>query len=193
MHYEVTEAAFALIKLCTDLKLTVATAESCTGGLVAGALTEVPGSSAVVDRGFVTYSNDAKQQMLGVPATTLKQYGAVSRQTAEAMAEGALARNKVDLAVSITGIAGPGGGTTDKPIGLVHFAAFSRKGTSMHTVKRFGDIGRDEVRRKSVVQALRMLNELAQAEAAKKPRRTPPEPVKERLIKPWPDRIRKGS
>src|SRR6187551_3079387 len=99
MHYEITEAAFALIKLCTEQKLTVATAESCTGGLVAAALTEVPGSSAVVYGGYITYSNEAKQQMLGVPAGTIKQYGAVSRQTAEAMAEGALVKNKVDFAV----------------------------------------------------------------------------------------------
>lgn len=162
MSSEVTAAATTLIKLCIERKLTIATAESCTGGLVAGALTEVPGSSAVLDRGFVTYSDDAKQQMLGVPAETLRDYGAVSRQTAEAMAQGALQKAKVDLAVSITGIAGPGGGSADKPVGLVHFAAVTRDGTTMHEGKRYGDIGRSQVRHKSVLQALAMLQELAQ-------------------------------
>jgi nicotinamide-nucleotide amidase len=158
---EVLYAATTLIKLCIERKLTIATAESCTGGLVAGALTEVAGSSAVLDRGFVTYSNNAKQQMLGVPAETLKDYGAVSRQTADAMAQGALEKAKVDLAVSITGIAGPGGGSPDKPVGLVHFAAVSRDGTTLHAAMRYGDIGRSAVRHKSVLQALRMLQELA--------------------------------
>ena len=91
----------------------------------------------MLDRGFVTYSNDAKQQMLGVPTETLRDYGAVSRQTAEAMAQGALAKAKTDLAVSITGIAGPGGGSADKPVGLVHFAVVSRDGTTMHAGKTF--------------------------------------------------------
>lgn len=167
MNADVLAAATAVIKLCIERKLTVATAESCTGGLVAGALTEVPGSSAVLDRGFVTYSNEAKQQMLGVPAETLRDYGAVSRQTAEAMAQGALTRAKTDLAVSITGIAGPGGGSADKPVGLVHFAAVTRDGTTMHAGKIFrgenGDFSRAEIRHKSVLQALDMLLELAQA------------------------------
>jgi nicotinamide-nucleotide amidase len=163
---EVTAAATELVKLCIERKLTIATAESCTGGLVAGAITEVPGSSAVLDRGFVTYSNDAKQQMLGVPAETLRDYGAVSRQTAEAMAQGALTKAKVDLAVSITGIAGPGGGSAEKPVGLVHFAAVTRDGTTMHAGKIFRgekkDLTRTEIRQKSVLQALDMLLELAQ-------------------------------
>lgn len=171
MNYEVTHAANTLIRLCIERKLTIATAESCTGGLVAGALTAVPGSSAALDRGFVTYSNDAKREMLGVPAATLKQYGAVSRQTAEAMARGALSKAKVDLAVSITGIAGPDGGTPDKPVGLVHFAAASRAGTSMHAAKRYGDIGRDNVRQQSVLQALRMLKEMVEADAVRSPAR----------------------
>lgn len=162
MTDEAFAAATALINLCIDKKLTIATAESCTGGLVAGALTDVPGSSAVLDRGFVTYSNGAKQQMLGVPGATLKQYGAVSRQTAEAMARGALAKAKVDLAVATTGVAGPGGGSADKPVGLVHFAAAARDGTSMHAAMRYGDIGRRTIRNKSVLQALAMLTELAE-------------------------------
>jgi nicotinamide-nucleotide amidase len=167
VNEDVIAAATAVIKLCIERKLTVATAESCTGGLVAGALTEVPGSSAVLDRGFVTYSDNAKQQMLGVPAETLRDYGAVSRQTAEAMAQGALTKAKVDLAVSITGIAGPGGGSAEKPVGLVHFAAVTRDGTTMHAGKIFrgehGDLSRAEIRHKSVLQALDMLLELAQA------------------------------
>lgn len=162
MNSEIDEAASTLIKLCIEKKLVVATAESCTGGLVAGALTDIAGSSAVLDRGFVTYSNEAKQQMIGVPAAILRDYGAVSRQTAEAMARGALSKAKVDLAVAITGIAGPGGGSADKPVGLVHFAAEARDGTSMHTAKRYGDIGRKAVRQKSVLQALAMLRELAE-------------------------------
>lgn len=162
MDSDIVAAAREVILLCTAKNIQIATAESCTGGLVAGALTEVPGSSAVVDRGFVTYSNAAKQQMLGVPVATLKQYGEVSRQTAEAMARGALSKTKVDLAVAITGIAGPGGGTADKPVGLVHFAAASRDGASMHAAMRYGDIGRAKVRHKSVLQALAMLKELAE-------------------------------
>jgi nicotinamide-nucleotide amidase len=142
-------------------KLTVATAESCTGGLVAGALTEIPGSSDVIDRGFVTYSDEAKRAMLGVKATTLATFGAVSKETATAMAVGALERAGVDLAVSITGIAGPGGATPGKPVGLVHFAVAARDGRILHRECRFGAIGRGAVRQRSVVEALRMLTELA--------------------------------
>src|SRR5450631_2020993 len=114
-HFTIAAAA-ELIKLCVERKLTIATAESCTGGLVAGALTEVPGSSAVLDRGFVTYSNAAKQQMLGVSADILREHGAVSRQTVEAMARGALRAANTDVVVAITGIAGPDGGSADKPV-----------------------------------------------------------------------------
>jgi nicotinamide-nucleotide amidase len=142
----------------------LAAAESCTGGLVAALLTEIPGSSDVFDRGYVTYSNDAKQAMLGVPAKTLTTFGAVSRETAEAMAAGALAAAPVDLAVSITGIAGPGGDTPGKPVGLVHFAAASRSGRLLHQERRFGAIGRSEVRHASVALALAMLRELAEGD-----------------------------
>jgi nicotinamide-nucleotide amidase len=158
---EIRRAASALLDLCKAKRLTLATAESCTGGLVVGALTDIAGSSAVVDRGFVTYTNDAKEQMLGVPAATLRQHGAVSRETAEAMARGVLARSPVDLAVSITGIAGPGGATETKPVGLVHFAAAARSGGVVHHERRYGDIGRAELRRLSVLEALAMLAELA--------------------------------
>jgi nicotinamide-nucleotide amidase len=162
MNNDFREAAVAVLDTCRARGLKVATAESCTGGLVAGALTAIAGSSDVVDRGFVTYSNEAKHEMLGVPLETLKRYGAVSRQTAEAMASGALTKSRADLAVSITGIAGPGGGSADKPVGLVHFAAASRSGTTMHAAKRYGDIGRDAVRHQSVLQALAMLKEIAE-------------------------------
>jgi nicotinamide-nucleotide amidase len=158
----IIETATALIELCVKKKIKIATAESCTGGLVAGALTEVPGSSAVVDRGFVTYSNAAKQQMLGVSADTLRDHGAVSQETAEAMVRGALGKADADLVVAITGIAGPGGGSADKPVGLVHFAVGSRAGALNAVEMRYGDIGRAEVRRKSVLQALAMLTELAE-------------------------------
>ena len=158
---ETLAAARDLLDLCRRKKLMIATAESCTGGLVAGALTEIAGSSAVVDRGFVTYTNAAKQQMLGVPADILKQHGEVSRETAEAMARGALAQAPADLTVAITGIAGPGGGTDAKPVGLVHFAAAARNGRLIHEEKRYADIGRTEVRRLSVLQALAMLRTLA--------------------------------
>lgn len=162
---EIMEAAQALLDLCTKKKFTLATAESCTGGLLTGALTEIPGSSAVVDRGYVTYSNSAKQQ-IGVAAATLKKYGEVSRETAEAMAKGVLANTPVNLTVAITGIAGPGGGTRDKPVGLVHFAAAARGGRLVHQERRFGDIGRAQVRRRSVLQAISMLLHLAEAEDA---------------------------
>ncbi len=140
----------------------IATAESCTGGLVAAALTEIAGSSDVVDRGFITYSNVAKHRMLGVPTETLRAHGAVSRETAEAMARGALAKSGVDLTVAITGVAGPGGGSVEKPVGLVHFAAGARDGRFLQREQRFGDIGRSEVRRVSVIEALAMLLELVE-------------------------------
>jgi nicotinamide-nucleotide amidase len=160
---EILHAARTVLAICHNRKLTLATAESCTGGLVAGALTEIEGSSAVVDRGFVTYSNEAKQAMLGVPAQVLTDHGAVSRETAEAMARGVLVHSPADLAVSITGIAGPGGGSAEKPVGLVHFASVRRNGRLIHCRCEFGDIGRGAVRRRSVVQALSMLRELAEA------------------------------
>jgi nicotinamide-nucleotide amidase len=160
--HDITAAVMAVLSACRARSWKIATAESCTGGLVAAALTEIAGSSDVVDRGFVTYSNEAKQQMLGVPAATLRDFGAVSRQTAEAMARGALQASRVDVVVAITGIAGPGGGSADKPIGLVHFAAASREGALTHNETHYGDIGRSQVREKSVLQALAMLRELTE-------------------------------
>jgi nicotinamide-nucleotide amidase len=134
----------------------MATAESCTGGMVAAAMTDIAGSSDVFDRGFVTYSNAAKSDMLGVPAAMIKQHGAVSEAVARAMAEGALKNSISDVAVAITGVAGPGGGTDAKPVGLVHFACTTKQQTQ-HVERRFGDIGRSEVRQASVEQALQMV------------------------------------
>ena len=162
-------AAEALLELCKSKKLTLATAESCTGGLVAAALSEIPGSSLVLDRGFVTYSNEAKQQMLGVIPATIDVYGAVSTECAEEMAKGALAHASVDLAISITGIAGPTGGVPGKPVGLVYFCATSRSGSVIARDRKYGDIGRANVRRESVLQALAMLQELAEKEEPRPP------------------------
>ena len=161
---EMIEAAQALLELCARKKLMLGLAESCTGGLLAATLTAIPGSSKVLDRGFVTYSNESKQQ-IGVAAATIERYGAVSRETAEAMAKGVLANAPVTLSASITGIAGPDGGTPDKPIGLVHFAvAASRSGKLIHHEHRYGDIGRAQVRRASVLRGLAMLRDLADGE-----------------------------
>jgi nicotinamide-nucleotide amidase len=157
---EVRAAAARVLDLCRARALKVTTAESCTGGLVASALTEIAGSSDVVESGFVTYSNRAKQSLVGVPEAVLAAHGAVSRQTAEAMARGALARSEAHLSVAITGIAGPGGGSAEKPVGLVHFAG-ARGNEIVHQERRFGDVGRSEVRRLSVLFALALLTELA--------------------------------
>jgi nicotinamide-nucleotide amidase len=158
---ELQAAARHLLDICRARKLKLALAESCTGGLVAAALTEIPGSSDVLDRGFVTYSNAAKQEMLGVSAAVLETKGAESKETAEAMASGALTRSGADLSAAITGVAGPGGGTAEKPVGLVHFAAVRRDGRLLHRERRYGDIGRAEIRGRSALEALAMLAELA--------------------------------
>jgi nicotinamide-nucleotide amidase len=155
-----TAAARRVLDQSRAQRLRIATAESCTGGLVISALTDIAGSSDVVDRGFVTYSNAAKETMLGVPSAIIAAHGAVSRETAEAMARGALSQSPADLAVAITGIAGPGGGTANKPVGLVHFAAARRNGPLILRERRFGDIGRAEIRRLCVIEALAMLGEL---------------------------------
>jgi nicotinamide-nucleotide amidase len=147
------------------LGLMIATAESCTGGLVAGALTANAGSSDVFERGFVTYSNEAKEEMLGIDPALIAGHGAVSAEVAIAMAACALRQSRAQLAVAVTGVAGPGGGSAEKPVGLVHFAAakaLSREGdavdfAAIHHEERFGDIGRAEVRAKSVETALRLL------------------------------------
>ncbi|WP_024279005.1 CinA family protein [Xanthobacter sp. 126] len=161
MDEETYARAVAVLDAFRARGWTLATVESCTGGLVAGALTEVPGSSDVVDRGFVTYSNAAKMAMIGVPEATLAAHGAVSEATARAMAAGALKTASVDAAVAITGVAGPGGGSPAKPVGLVHFACARRDGEVVHREKRFGEIGRAEVRRLSVLEALDLLRSAA--------------------------------
>ncbi len=153
---DVEALARAVITAALENEVMIATAESCTGGLVAGALTAIAGSSAVVDRGFVTYSNEAKNQMLGVPMDLIIAHGAVSEPVARAMAAGAVAHSRASLAVSITGIAGPGGGSADKPVGLVHFAA-AHSEEVVHQEHRFGDLGREAVRLESVRVALTML------------------------------------
>ena len=151
--------ASTLLDLCRTRRLMVVTAESCTGGLVAGVLTEVAGSSDVVERGFVTYSNEAKQELLGVRPQTLEAHGAVSEQTAREMAAGALAASRADIAVSITGVAGPGGGSPEKPVGLVHFAA-ARGNAIIHRRVEFPNNGRRGIRLAAVHIALNMLREM---------------------------------
>lgn len=141
--------------------LRIATAESCTGGLIIALLTEIAGSSDVVERGFVVYTNTAKTEMLGVSPTTIAEFGAVSEQTARSMAAGALAHSHADLAVVVTGLAGPGGGSADKPVGLVHLAAARRGGAVLHSACRFGDIGRGFIRLAAVREALRLSREMA--------------------------------
>jgi nicotinamide-nucleotide amidase len=140
--------------------LRVVTAESCTGGLIAGLLTEIPGSSDVLERGFVVYSNKAKVQLLGVSDQIIADHGAVSEVVARAMAEGAVTHSDAQLAVAATGIAGPGGGTAEKPVGLVHIAAAGEGRVTQHKLFRFGDIGRTPVRLKSVEAALLLLRQV---------------------------------
>jgi nicotinamide-nucleotide amidase len=154
-----TERAANLLEAYEARGLMVATAESCTGGLVAALLTEIAGSSAVVERGFVTYSNEAKTELLGVPAALIASQGAVSREVAQAMAEGALSHSGAHVTVAITGIAGPGGGSAAKPVGLVHFG-LAVKGKPTRTLeRRYGDPGRSEVRRRAVEDALGLLEQ----------------------------------
>lgn len=149
-----------LLSLFRERGLLLATAESCTGGLIIGCLTEIAGSSDVVDRGFVTYSNAAKTEMLGVPADLIAAHGAVSDPVARAMAEGAIARSRADFAIAVTGVAGPGGGTAEKPVGLVHFGLSGRDGvtTAEH---RIIDGDRSAVRSATVDTALGLLNDAA--------------------------------
>ncbi|GEP11735.1 CinA family protein [Methylobacterium gnaphalii] len=149
--------AETLLRAYETAGLRIATAESCTGGLVAALLTAIAGSSAVVERGFVTYSNEAKTDLIGVPEEMLRAHGAVSEPTARAMAKGALAASRADVAVSITGIAGPGGGTPDKPVGLVHFGLARGNGEARHQERRYGPLCRGEIRRRAVEDALSLL------------------------------------
>jgi nicotinamide-nucleotide amidase len=141
----------------------IATAESCTGGLLVGLLTEIPGSSEVIERGFVTYTNEAKTECLGVPAAVIAEHGAVSEPVARAMAEGAVAHSRADTGVAVTGVAGPGGGTTAKPVGLVHVAVATKGAATLHRQCRFGSIGRDAIRLQAVRAALALLRQQLEA------------------------------
>jgi len=153
--------AEALIRLCAAKGLKIATAESCTGGLISALLTEISGSSAVVDRAFVTYSNEAKVEMIGVPMALIEAHGAVSPQVARAMATGALQHSRADLCVAVTGIAGPTGGSPEKPVGLVQFACAKRGAVPQLFERRFDDKGRASIRRAALEFALTLLEEAA--------------------------------
>lgn len=155
----IRDLARDIIERAQRAGLKIATAESCTGGMVSAALTDIAGSSAVFDRGFVTYSNEAKAEMLGVDPALIAQHGAVSEPVARAMAEGALAHSKADITIAITGIAGPGGGSATKPVGLVHFASARKGQATLAIEKRFGDLGRDQVREAALRHALTMLRD----------------------------------
>lgn len=156
---DILDFAASILETCRNRSLVIATAESCTGGLIATCFTEIAGSSDVFDRGFVTYSNAAKQDMLGVKPETLSQYGAVSRQTALEMAQGALAHSKAHISISVTGIAGPGGGSTEKPVGLVHIAIASSQGEITHIEHRFIDLDRSAIRQMTLRSGLEMINQ----------------------------------
>ena len=149
----------AVGQLLSSKKLTLGLAESCTGGLIAHRLTEVPGSSNYLDRGVVTYSNKAKQDLLGVPPALFRKYGAVSRQVAESMAKGIRAKSRVDLGVSVTGIAGPGGGSAKKPVGLVYMAIDGPQGTQSQRCQFWGN--RTEIKFRSSQAALNMIRRYA--------------------------------
>ncbi len=159
--HEISAAAEHVLVACRKKKLKVVTAESCTGGLVAAALTAIAGSSDVVERGFVTYANEAKREMLGVSWDALLGHGAVSEPVARAMAAGALAHSQADIAVSVTGVAGPGGGSDEKPVGLVYLAAV-RAGHEPIAERHIFPGDRDGIRRIAVLTALAMLASLAE-------------------------------
>ncbi|MDX3809292.1 CinA family protein [Bosea thiooxidans] len=155
---DIRSLAAELLNMSKEHGFTVATVESCTGGLVCGALTAIAGSSSMVQGGLITYANEAKAALAGVPVNMIAQHGAVSEPVARAMAEGGRQRLDATFAVSITGVAGPGGGSVEKPVGLVHFACAGPSGTR-HRERRFGEQSRDEIRRLSVLEALDLLRE----------------------------------
>ena len=161
MNEEFAHASEALLERCRSAGLMVATVESCTGGLLAGALTSIAGSSDVVERGLVTYTNEAKTELASVPAGLIETHGAVSEEVARAMAEGGLANSRADIAVGITGVAGPGGGSAAKPVGCVHIAAARRGRTTLHRRHVFPG-GRTEIREASVLAAMAMIDRLAE-------------------------------
>jgi nicotinamide-nucleotide amidase len=152
------QSAEKLLELCRDKSIKIVTAESCTGGLLSGLLTEIAGSSDVFERGFVTYSNEAKVELLNVDPALLSAHGAVSSQVALAMAEGALANSHADLALSITGIAGPGGGTDEKPVGTVYFGCAAEQ-TAIFKKAAFTGLSRSLIRQQSLIQSLKIMHE----------------------------------
>ena len=156
---DLLRGAEALLDVARSTGVRIVTVESCTGGLVAALLTEIAGSSDVVERGFVTYSNSAKTEAVGVASELIERHGAVSEPVARAMAEGALAASPAELAIAITGVAGPGGGSAEKPVGFVWFATSRRDGETRALNRRFGDLGRSQVRLEAVRTALRLLSE----------------------------------
>ena len=160
MFAELKQSASDLLDTLRGQGLMLAAAESCTGGLISACLTDIPGSSDVIERGFVTYSNAAKTEMLGVPSKMIESHGAVSQEVAGAMASGAIEYSRADISVAVTGIAGPGGGSDDKPVGLVHLAAMLRGDRIVHMRCAFGDIGRSEVRELTVDEAFRLVRSL---------------------------------
>jgi nicotinamide-nucleotide amidase len=167
MQDEMIALALRVLDACRARKLKIALAESCTGGLIAATLTEIPGSSDVFERGFVTYSNEAKQEMLGVPGDLIAAHGAVSPQVAEAMALGALDHSRAQIALSVTGIAGPGGGSTQKPVGLAYFGLARSERPTLLVEKRFsepdgGTLSRERIRRQAALAGLRLLLEAAE-------------------------------
>lgn len=155
--------AAQILEKCRTRGLKLVTAESCTGGLIAATLTDIPGASDVFDRGFVTYSNQAKHEMLGISPDLIAQQGAVSEVVARHMAAGALTHSGCDIAVAVTGIAGPGGGSTEKPLGLVHIAVTESTGNSRHEKCLFGALSRQEIRLNTVERSFEIIDELISA------------------------------
>ncbi|MBR7652787.1 CinA family protein [Brucella oryzae] len=153
------EKAIVALEACRKAGVMIATAESCTGGLIAGALTDIAGSSDVVDRGFVTYSNEAKAEMIGVPMELINRVGAVSKEVALSMAEGALSHSRASVTVAVTGVAGPGGSSNEKPVGLVHIASARKGRPPLHRECRFGPKTRAEIRHATVIAALDLVLE----------------------------------
>ncbi|MEN0098645.1 MAG: CinA family protein [Brucella pseudogrignonensis] len=157
--------AIDVLNACRKHGIMIATAESCTGGLIAAALTDIAGSSDVVDRGFVTYSNEAKNEMIGVPMELINQVGAVSKEVAIAMAEGALNNSRAGISIAVTGIAGPGGGSAEKPVGLVHIASARKGFATLHKECRFGEKSREDIRHETVLSALALVLEALNSKA----------------------------
>lgn len=157
--------AIDVLNACRKHGIMIATSESCTGGLIAAALTDIAGSSDVVDRGFVTYSNEAKNEMIGVPMELINQVGAVSKEVAIAMAEGALNNSRAGISIAVTGIAGPGGGSAEKPVGLVHIASARKGFATLHKECRFGEKSREDIRHQTVLSALALVLEALNSKA----------------------------